>query len=205
MRPDRPGRRRRSAGRWRPARRPRCSLPTSYTFWSQSIIAEVYALHIAVRRADAAARCCGGPSGRPSAGSRRFFAAYAIGFGNHLSMILLAPAFALFLLAAAPNGWRSLITPRVLALASGCACAGALQYAWNLRRSGCCPIRPTGSSTALQRFWFDVTKADWRETMVMQVPRAMARRPRGDVRLRSAPAVRVGRRRSRARRACRSS
>ena len=146
---------------------------TSYTFWSQSIIAEVYALHIVfvaltvllvLRWAE-----------RPSLGRlAAFFAAYAIGFGNHLSMILLAPAFALFLLATAPNGWRSLITTRVLALAFVCACAGALQYAWNLSALWMLPNPPDGLADGLRRFWFDVTKADWRETMVMQVPRAMA-------------------------------
>src|SRR5207248_10809181 len=60
---------------------------TSYTFWSQAIIAEVYALHmvfvaltlwLALRRAE-----------RPTLGRLAvFFAVYAFGFGNHLSMIL---------------------------------------------------------------------------------------------------------------------
>jgi len=36
-----------------------------------------------------------------------FFAVYALGFGNHLSMILLLPGYTLFLLMAAPRGWRS--------------------------------------------------------------------------------------------------
>ena len=147
---------------------------TSYTFWSQSIIAEVYALHmlfvaltllLALRWAE-----------RPTLGRlAAFFAAYAIGFGNHLSMILLAPAFVIFLLAAAPNGWRSMLAPRVLALAAVCACVGALQYAWNLSALWMLPDPPDGLVDGLQRFWFDVTKADWRETMVLQVPRAMVR------------------------------
>ena len=146
---------------------------TSYTFWSQAIIAEVYALHIvfvaltlllALRWAE-----------RPTQGRlAAFFAAYAIGFGNHLSMILLAPAFAIFLAAAAPGGWRSMLAPRVLTLAVVCACAGALQYAWNLSALWMLPDPPDGLVDGLRRFWFDVTKADWRETMVMQVPRAMA-------------------------------
>ena len=49
-------------------------------------------------RADAAACCCAGPSGRRTARLALFFAVYAVAFGNHLSMILLAPAFTLFLL-----------------------------------------------------------------------------------------------------------
>ena len=147
-------------------------LATSYTFWSQSIIAEVYALHTLfvaltlwlVLRWDE----------RPTFGRLAlFFAAYALGFGNHLSMILLAPGFAMFLLAASPRGWRSMFAPRVIALAVVCALAGTLPYAWNLRGLWLLPHPPHGLFDALSRFWFDVTKTDWRETMVMQVPRGM--------------------------------
>src|SRR6185503_18064329 len=102
------------------------------------------------------------------------FATYALGFGNHLSMILLAPGLVIYLFAAAPGGWRSMLTPRVLAVAAVCACAGALQYAWNLQALWLLPDPPHGMADAFQRFWFDVTKADWRETMVLEVPRAMA-------------------------------
>ena len=75
----------------------------SYTFWSQSVIAEVYALHMLfvaltlwlLLRWEK----------RPTLGRLgAFFAVYALGFGNHLSMILLAPAYTLFLLASAPRG-----------------------------------------------------------------------------------------------------
>jgi hypothetical protein len=146
----------------------------SYTFWSQAVIAEVYALHILLvtltlllllRWAD-----------QPTL--RRltlFFAVYALAFGNHLSMILLAPGFTLFLLTVAPRGWRSLLTRRVVSLAIVCAVAGAAQYTWNLRTlwllAGIDP--PDGALDALERFWFDVTKSDWRDTMVMNVPRSM--------------------------------
>jgi hypothetical protein len=145
---------------------------TSYTFWSQSIIAEVYALHLifvaltlllALRWAK-----------QPTQGRLGLlFATYALGFGNHLSMILLAPGLVLFLLAASPDGWRAMFAPRVLALATACAAAGALQYAWNLRTLWLLPDPPHGILDAFQRFWFDVTKSDWRETMVLDVPRAM--------------------------------
>ena len=54
------------------------------------------------------------------------------------------------------------------------ACAGALQYVWNLHTLWLLPDPPHGMLDGLQRFWFDVTKADWRETMVLEVPRAMA-------------------------------
>jgi transmembrane protein TMEM260 (protein O-mannosyltransferase) len=146
----------------------------SYTFWSQAVIAEVYALHIALvtltlllllRWAE-----------RPT--PRRltlFFAAYAIAFGNHLAMILLAPAFTLFLFLEVPGGWRSLVTPRIVTVAIVCAVAGASQYWWNLRTLWLLPgvDPPAGAIDALQRFWFDVTKSDWRDTMVMNVPRSM--------------------------------
>jgi hypothetical protein len=146
----------------------------SYTFWSQAIIAEVYALHIALvaltlllllRWADAPA------NGRLFA----FFAVFALAFGNHLSMVLLLPGYTLFLLMAAPRGWRSMFAPRVIAMAAACAAAGAMQYAWNLRTLWLLPDPPHGLADALQRFWFDVTKSDWRDTMVMNVPHALLR------------------------------
>src|SRR4029077_1559815 len=131
----------------------------SYTFWSQAIIAEVYALHIALVSLTLLLLLRW--EKRPTMGRLAiFFAVYALAFGNHLSMILLAPAFTLFLLLAAPRGWRSLLTPRVVGLAVLCACIGASQYAWNLRTLWLLPgiDPPDGAIDALQRFWFDVTK-----------------------------------------------
>jgi hypothetical protein len=143
----------------------------SYTFWSQAIIAEVYSLHIAfvaltllllLRWASV-----------PGAGRLfLFFAMFALGFGNHLSMVLLLPGYTIFLLWAAPRGWRSMFAPRIIAMAAVCAAAGALQYAWNLRTLWLLPDPPHGFGEALQRFWFDVTKSDWRDTMVMNVPQS---------------------------------
>ena len=146
----------------------------SYTFWSQAVIAEVYALHIVFVALTVLLLLRW--ENRPAIGRLAiFFAVYALGFGNHLSMILLAPAYTVFLLLAAPRGWRSLVTPRVMALAVVCACAGASQYAWNLRTLWLLPGAdpPQGAIDALGRFWFDVTKSDWRDTMVMNVPRSM--------------------------------
>jgi hypothetical protein len=144
----------------------------SYTFWSQAVIAEVYALHMCFVALTLLLllRWSRGPTtGRLLA----FFAVYALGFGNHLSMILLAPAYTIFLLLAAPRGWRSMFAPRIVAMAAGCAVAGALQYAWNMRTFWLLPDPPHGAVDALQRFWFDVTKSDWRDTMVMSVPRSL--------------------------------
>jgi transmembrane protein TMEM260 (protein O-mannosyltransferase) len=146
---------------------------SSYTFWSQSIIAEVYALHLIFVALTLllALRWARQPTLRRLA---VLLATYALGFGNHLSMILLAPGLVIYLFAAAPGGWRSMLAPRVLAVAAVCAGTGALQYAWNLHTLWLLPDPPHGMVDALQRFWFDVTKADWRETMVLEVPRAMA-------------------------------
>jgi 4-amino-4-deoxy-L-arabinose transferase-like glycosyltransferase len=115
----------------------------SYTFWSQAVIAEVYSLHIALvaltlllllRWADVQTdrRLCA------------FFAAYALAFGNHLSMILLLPGYTLFLLVAARRGWRSMFAPRVVVAAAVCAVIGALQYGWNVRTLWLLPDPPHG-------------------------------------------------------------
>ena len=143
----------------------------SYTFWSQAIIAEVYALHIALVALTLLLLLRW--ANRPTGGRLfAFFAVYALGFGNHLSMILLLPGYAVFLLLAAPRGWRSMFAPRIVAMGVACAAAGALQYGWNLRTLWLLPDPPHGLVDALQRFWFDVTKSDWRDTMVMNVPQS---------------------------------
>ena len=144
----------------------------SYTFWSQAIIAEVYALHIGLVALTLLLLLRW--ANRPTmARLALFFAVYALGFGNHLSMVLLAPGYTLFLLLAAPAGWRSMFAPRVVLLAAGCAAAGAMQYAWNVRALWFLPQPPHGLLDALQTFWFDVTKSDWCDTMVMHVPQSM--------------------------------
>jgi hypothetical protein len=88
-------------------------------------------------------------------------------------MILLAPAYTLFLLLGAKGGWRSMLAPRVVLLATTCAAVGAAQYIWNLRALWYQPQPPSGLLEALATFWFDVTKSDWRDTMVLHVPRSM--------------------------------
>lgn len=144
----------------------------SYTLWSQAVIGEVYGLHLLCvtltmwlllwwEKRPALARLV------------LFFAVYALAFGNHLSMILLTPAYAAFILMSAPGGWRSMFRPRVILLATFCAAAGALQYAWNLRTLWYAVYPPHGLVDAIGAAWFDITKADWRETMVMNVPREL--------------------------------
>jgi hypothetical protein len=144
----------------------------SYTFWSQSIIAEVYALHMTFVALTLLlvlewAR-------QPTMGRLALFlAVYALGFGNHLSMILLFPGYLFFALFAQPGRWREMLRPHIVALAVCVAAAGSLQYTWNLRGLWQAPIPPRGLIDAMQTFWFDVTKGDWRETMVMNVPRSI--------------------------------
>ena len=148
-------------------------LAGSYTFWSQAVIAEVYALHACMMALSLLLLLRW--ERRPTTGRlAAFFLAYAIGFGNHLAMVLLLPGYAAFLLVAGPKGWRSVLTPRVVCLAVAIAVAGALQYAWNLHSLWLAPVPPHSLTEALGKFWFDVTKADWRETMVANVPTMMA-------------------------------
>jgi hypothetical protein len=146
---------------------------SSYTFWSQSVTAEVYALHIMCvafvlltlwgwQRKPTLARLAG------------FFLTYAVGFGNHLSMVLLLPGLVVFLLITAPEGARTLLRQRVMVIAVLCAAIGALPYLWTIRTMLAEPVPPHSVREAVQWFWFEVTKADWRDTMVLQVPRVMA-------------------------------
>ena len=146
----------------------------SYTFWSQAVTAEVYALHMAAILATLLFLFRW--EQRQSIGRlAMFFAAYAIAFGNHLSMILLLPGLTVYLLLSSADGWRSLLRWRVVALAIAIAFAGAMQYLWNLRTLWFMPDPPASIVEAATRFWVDVTKADWRETLVMSVPQSMVR------------------------------
>jgi len=154
-----------------------CLFAGSYTFWTQSIIAEVYALHILLLTLSLTAVTWWAK--RPTSLLRLavFFAVYALGFGNHLMMILLFPAVTLFLAVTMPGGTRELLRSRVIALAVLMAALGAVQYAWNLRSLYTAVEPPPAFTDALRTMWFDVTKADWRSTMVMGIDQS-AFRPR---------------------------
>jgi Protein O-mannosyl-transferase TMEM260-like len=143
-------------------------LAGSYTFWSQAIIAEVYALHLLLASACLLALLAW--RRKPSMPRLAlFFSLCALGFGNHLSMVLLLPGFALFLLMAAPGGPATMLRPRVVGLALGLAALFALQYAWNF--TWLVFDHPDATWTEwLRTFWFDVTKADWRANMVYGIP-----------------------------------
>jgi hypothetical protein len=142
-------------------------LAFSYTFWSQAIIAEVYALHLALVALCLIALYA--YADRPTtARLAAFFAAYAISFGNHLSMLLLLLPFGLFILVVHPHR-RRLIRPRIVALAVAIAAAGACLYLPGLLSVWRHIEAPASWSERLATFWFDTTKTDWRESMVLGI------------------------------------
>ena len=142
-------------------------LAFSYTFWTQAVIAEVYALHLAIVGVCLAALTAWWR--RPS--TRRlalFFAAYALGFGNHLSMILLLVPFAVFVVATARRP-SDVLQPRIVLVALGIAALGAMQYIPQLLAVWHATDAPERWTDRLAAFWFDVTKSDWRESMVLGI------------------------------------
>ena len=142
-------------------------LGASYTFWSQAIIGEVYTLHLLLTALTLIAAF--GWARQPSLSRLALlFGVYAISFGNHLMMILLAPAL-LVLLALTPGGLRQAGSPRALGLALLCAVAGGSQYLWNAAYLWQMIDPPPPLLDGFRTFWFDVTKSDWRSTMVMGV------------------------------------
>lgn len=142
-------------------------LAFSYTFWSQAIIAEVYTLHLALVAACLASLFA--YEQRPSTGRLAlFFAVYALSYGNHHSMVLLLVPFALFLVQAHPRP-RELFRARTIAMALGIAAAGALVYSGNFLATWGAVDAATNWSDRVAAFWFDVTKSDWRGTMVLGV------------------------------------
>jgi hypothetical protein len=139
-------------------------LAFSYTFWTQAVIAEVYSLHLAL------VSCClvalAAYAQRPGIPRLAlFFAIYALSFGNHLSMILLLLPFAAFLLMTTERR-ATLLRPATIGLAVAIACAGALQYLPNLLVVWTAVDAPERWTDRFAAFWFDVTKADWRASMV---------------------------------------
>jgi hypothetical protein len=144
-------------------------LAGSYTFWSQSVIAEVYALHILLTTATLIALVYW--TRRPQSVKRlaAVFAIYALGFGNHLMMVLLAPTIVAAIALLSPDGVRTLLRPRTIALAALLAALGSLQYLWNLLYLWSQPYPPGNLLEGLQIFWFDVTKSDWRESLVLGI------------------------------------
>jgi hypothetical protein len=142
-------------------------LAFSFTFWTQAIIAEVYSLHLAL-----VATCLLALSAFAARPTRSrlamFFALYAIAFGNHLGMILFLVPFTVFLLQVHPRP-RELFAPSTILLGLVIAAAGALQYAPMFTYVWSSIDAPSAWIDRISAFWLDVTKADWREEMVLGV------------------------------------
>jgi hypothetical protein len=143
-------------------------LTVSYTFWSQAIIAEVYTLHLALIAAVLIAlqRWHERQTWRRLAA---VCAVYALAFGNHLSTILLFAPLIVFLAVAHPAPLQFL-RPKVMGAGLLIAAIGSLQYVPNLLTAWSDLHAPAGGADRLASFWFDVTKSDWRATMVLGVP-----------------------------------
>jgi hypothetical protein len=142
-------------------------LAFAYTFWTQAVIAEVYALHLLLVGACVVALHA--YSRRPS--KRRmgaFFAIYALSFGNHLGMILWFVPFAAFLLTSHPRP-RELLRADAIGMAAAIAAGGALLYLPNLVWTWTSLDAPADWGSRLAMFWFDTTKADWRAEAVLAV------------------------------------
>jgi Protein of unknown function (DUF2723) len=142
-------------------------LAFSFTFWTQAIIAEVYSLHLAL-----VAACLLALSAFAAHPTRSrlaiFFALYAVAFGNHLGMILFLVPFTVFLHQVHPRP-RELFAPSTILLALVIATAGALQYAQTFMYVWSSIDAPSAWMDRIAAFWLDVTKADWREEMVLGV------------------------------------
>lgn len=142
-------------------------LAFSYTYWTQAVIAEVYTLHLALVGVTLVALAAW--QRRPT--DRRLAlcgAAYALSFGNHLSTILLFLPCAAFLVLAAERP-RALFRLRVILGGLAIAALGSLQYLPNFLALWFDISAPAPWSERLASFWFDVTKADWRASMVLGV------------------------------------
>lgn len=142
-------------------------LAFSYTFWTQAVIAEVYALHLAL------VGCClvtlaAWHERRSLPRLAAFFVVYALAFGNHLSMLLLLVPFAGFLLMTADRP-ADLLRPRVVLLAIALATIGALQYLPQFTLVWTAVDAPERWTDRIAAFWFDVTKSDWRASMVLGI------------------------------------
>lgn len=144
-------------------------LAGSYTFWSQAVIAEVYALEalFIALVLTAALAWWRVPTGRRLA---VLYGIYALSFGNHLSMILFAPALVWLLWCGRRRASLDPFSLRAIAMAALIAAIGAMQYGWNLSGLWLLSAPHPPLSELLRTFWFDVTKSDWRATLVGTVP-----------------------------------
>ena len=142
-------------------------LAFSYTFWTQAIIAEVYSLHLALIGLCLVAL----HAYALVPGTTRLFvflALYAVAFGNHLAMILFLLPFGIFVCAVHPRPVE-LFRPRLVAATVAIVAAAAMQYAPNFMAVWGSFDGSAAWTDRAAAFWFDVTKQDWRETMVLGI------------------------------------
>jgi len=148
-------------------------LAFSYTFWTQAVIAEVYSLHLTL--IGLCLLALHAFATRPNALRLFvFFGVYAASFGNHLGMVLLLLPFALFLIQVHPIP-GDLFRPRLVMATALVVAVAALQYAPNFMAVWGSFSAPNEWTERVAAFWFDVTKQDWRETMVFGVRPDQAR------------------------------
>ena len=142
-------------------------LAFSYTFWTQAVIAEVCSLHLALLGSCLLAQHAF--AAQPMrARLALFFGLYALSFGNHLSMILFFVPFTVFLLQTSREP-RELFRPAVVSLAVIIAAAGTLQYIPDFVATSTSMDASDNWSDRIANFWFDVSKADWRELSVLGI------------------------------------
>jgi hypothetical protein len=97
-----------------------------------------------------------------------FFVVYALAFGNHLATILVLVPFGIFVVHTAPST-RWVFRPAVVGIAAVAGLLGALQYAPNFLSVWDSLSANGGATDRLAAFWFDTTKQDWRESMVLGI------------------------------------
>jgi hypothetical protein len=142
-------------------------LAFSYTFWSQAIIAEVYTLHLAIIGAMLTALHAFGA--RPTRTRlAAFCGVYALGFGNHLSLILWLVPCAAFILLAHPAP-RQLFRPGVILMTAGIALAGAFQYVPIVASGWTAVDAPAAALERASGIWAAVTMSEWRASMLFGV------------------------------------
>ena len=197
------GRRRRRAARLSSAAASRGSLAGgavaglllafSYTFWTQAIIAEVYALHLALVGACLLAlHACAAAAddGRAWPSSSRVYALVV----RQSPVDDPAPGAVRGVPAAGARRSRarccsahrsSALALRIAARRARCSTAPQLRVGAGHRST---PRRRGRDRVAA--FWFDTTKADWRESMVLGIRAGQVGDRLRDVVVRRAPAVR---------------
>lgn len=135
----------------------------SRTLWSQAVIAEVYTLNSALMTATF--YCLLRWSGKASQ-VRWFVAAcavYSLSFGNHLTVLMFLPAFAL---ATFTGEVRALLRPRVVLSVLGCICFGVALYGYLFTRTQANTLYLEYRVSSFDEFVAYVTGGDYKDKML---------------------------------------